>query len=115
MKEEKFQTYGIIFVSIIIIVILVVYVDFIEPSIVVEKVQEVSNENSVVISDEMQDINTASLEDLMEIDGIGEVLAQRIIDKREEMGSFECIEEVILVEGIGDGTLEKIMDKFYVP
>ena len=59
-------------------------------------------------------INTATLEELMELDGIGEVKAQAIIDYREEYGYFSSPEEIINVKGIGEKTYEKNKDKIVV-
>lgn len=53
-------------------------------------------------------INTASLEDLDLLDGVGPSIAQRIIDYRTENGGFKSIEEIKLVPGIGDKMFEKI-------
>lgn len=53
-------------------------------------------------------INTASLEDLDLLNGVGPSIAQRIIDYRTENGGFKSIEEIKLVPGIGDKMFEKI-------
>ena len=42
--------------------------------------------------------------------GIGEVLAQRIVDYRSENGPFKRIEDLLKVSGIGEATFEKIRD-----
>jgi len=56
------------------------------------------------------DINRAEPWLLEALPGIGEVLAQRIVDYRSENGSFKRIEDLLKVSGIGEAKFEQIKD-----
>lgn len=62
---------------------------------------ETGGSAAAVIQDGRIDLNTAALQDLQEVPGIGPVLAQRIITYREDNGPFESITDLANVEGIG--------------
>ena len=49
------------------------------------------------------DLNTAGVEPLAELPGIGEELARRIVEYRSENGPFKAPEDIMLVPGIGEG------------
>lgn len=55
-------------------------------------------------------INTASLQELKELPGIGDVKAGAIVSYREAKGGFSSVEEILQVDGIKDGVYEKIKD-----
>jgi competence protein ComEA len=60
------------------------------------------------------DLNTAEAWLLQALPGIGEILAQRIIDYRNENGPFQQIEDLRGVEGIGPAKFEELRDKITV-
>ena len=73
-----------------------------------EITDNISNkENSNLVN-----INTATLEELKTINGIGESKAKKIIAYREENGKFNNIEDIKNVEGIVDSLYESI--KIYI-
>lgn len=59
---------------------------------------------------ELVNINTATVEELDTLPGIGEAKAQNIIDYREANGYFETTEEIMQVNGIGEAIYEDIED-----
>ena len=58
-------------------------------------------------------LNNASLDELKTLDGIGEKKAQAIIEYRKKH-SFKSIEEILEVDGIGTATYEKIKDRLTI-
>ena len=55
-------------------------------------------------------INTADVDTLTALPGIGQVLAERIVTYRRQNGSFRAIEEITNVEGIGEKKAEAILE-----
>jgi competence protein ComEA len=56
-------------------------------------------------------INTASLEELDKIPGVGPITAQKIIDYRESNGGFNALEDLKNIDGIGEKTFANFKDK----
>lgn len=59
-------------------------------------------------------INTATLEELEQLPGIGPAKAQAIIDDRTQNGKFKSAEDLKRVKGIGDSTFDKLKSEVAV-
>jgi len=66
------------------------------------------------ISGSQINLNTATLDQLDALPGIGPAIAQRILDYRENAGGFSGAEEITQVSGIGEATFAKIKDMITV-
>jgi len=66
----------------------------------------------LIVSDkeELVNINSATLEELQSLPGVGPSTAQKIIDYRLQVNRFETIEELMNVSGIGEQTFNKLKD-----
>jgi len=53
-------------------------------------------------------VNTASLEELDSLPGIGPKLAQRVIEDRSMFGRYETVDDLERVKGIGSETVERL-------
>lgn len=67
---------------------------------------ENTNTNNTLIN-----INTANTGQLQELQGVGQVLASRIVEYRNQNGKFSSKEELKNVSGIGDKKFDEIKDK----
>lgn len=75
-------------------------------------------ENNACIDNEtdsnLVNINTAGIEELTTLTGIGDVKAEAIIKYRNEVGRFKQKEDLLNIEGIGEALFEKIKDDITV-
>ena len=71
-------------------------------------ITETSNEEDNTSN--LVNINTASVDELMTLPGLGEAKAKSIIEYRTKNGNFTSIDKITEVSGIGEAIFEKIKD-----
>lgn len=69
---------------------------------------------SAASGDGKVNLNTAGIEELCTLAGIGETRAQAIVDYREQNGGFQSIEELMNIDGIKEKTFEKLKEEVTV-
>ncbi len=60
-------------------------------------------------------LNTAGTADLQAVSGVGAVLAEEIVSYRESIGGFTRRSQLMEIHGIGETLAARIMDTFYIP
>ena len=83
--------------------------NIISQDISVNNIDTIKNEQTSKIN-----INTATIEELDNLPGVGEATANKILNYREENGIFKSIEEVKNVNGIGEKKYVDIKDKICI-
>lgn len=90
--------------------------EFDEKSAAIEERKKLADNDSLIENEEKGtntvilkiNINTADINELQKLKGIGSTYAQRIVDYRQENGEFKSIEELLNIKGIGEKRLEDI-------
>ena len=65
-------------------------------------------------TEQVVNINTATKEELLTLNGVGDKKADQIINYREQQGEFKTIEDLKQVQGIGDKIFEGLQDSITV-
>ncbi len=81
-----------------------------EPPVINEEPIYVESEVRTTQENPKLNLNSATKEELMTLDGIGEKTAERILIKREQLGTFRVIEQLQEINGIGEVTFNRIKD-----
>ncbi|MCL7744754.1 helix-hairpin-helix domain-containing protein [Guyparkeria hydrothermalis] len=68
----------------------------------------------VALAADALNVNQASVDELVALNGIGPVYAERIVEYRSEHGGFDSVSELTAVQGIGDKTVAAIKDQITV-
>lgn len=87
-----------------------------ERIVIPSKKSEIEEEESVEIQEKTKkvNINTAGLEELKTLNGIGDSLGNRILEYRKENGKFKKIEDLKDVSGIGESKYNKIKENICI-
>ena len=83
----------------IVVVVLLAWLDV--PAFTAPTITYQSAEKEVSVS-----LNIATVEDLMQLDGMPEAVAYNIVTYRQTHGSFRSVDELLNVEGVGSKHLE---------
>jgi comEA protein len=62
-------------------------------------------------SNEKVNLNTATLEQLQTLPGVGPAIAKNIVDYRTKVGKFAKIEDILNVKGIGEKKFQRMKDR----
>lgn len=79
-----------------------------------KKGEQIATVNGAPLSEGKIQINTATKDQLEKISGIGPRKAENIIKYREQHGPFQKVEDLLEVDGIGEKSLEKMKDEIIV-
>jgi competence protein ComEA len=69
---------------------------------------------STPASAEKINLNSATVEQLQSLPGIGPAIAKSIVEHRSKVGKFNRIEEIIKIKRIGEKKFQKIKDRLIV-
>lgn len=134
MKSDKGQSFILIGIGLFMLGIVVLYIGLSQPKIVVRNndnaysasqnaqntnvdedityFQNKAENNNAFVSEKQfaypVNLNTATVEDLMSVEGIGENRAWQIVSYRNEIGRYTSVEQIKNISGIGDGVYEQI-------
>ena len=73
-----------------------------------------ATEKNIKDGEELVNINTAVIQELMALPKIGPVTAERIIRFRDDFGPFQSIDDLAKIKGIGPKTLERLKTRIII-
>jgi competence protein ComEA len=83
-------------------------------STVVSGQDQISSIETASSNEDRMNINTATIDELSNLPGIGPAKAKAIVDFREKYRLFESIEELLYVPGLGESLYQSLKDVIFV-
>ena len=69
---------------------------------------------AVAAEEKKVDINIASVEELAQVPGLNQELAEKIVERRENEGEFVDLEELLDIEGIDNNLLRSLRNQLMI-
>ena len=114
MKSDKKQTLVMVGIVLIILAGIVLYFTLSAPKVYENKqfsttvTKSTTTEKETVKVNYPLNINTASVEELMTVEGLTEKTAFAIVAYREQVGEYSDVSEIMNIKGIGEKTYFKV-------
>lgn len=108
MKTERNEwwLFGVMAVLIVAVVAVAWWdVPELSPVAVTYSTTTAADTATTTAADSRIDLNTATVEELTRLSGLGEKTAEKIIAYRDSHGGFDRVEELLNIDGIGEGKL----------
>ena len=115
--KDKAQIFGLIGVALLIVGGVLMYISLTSPKVYENKnLDSTSQQQYYTVNTEYNydnnaypvNINTATVEELQTVDGIGESKAKNIVAYRNQIGSYSSLDKLKNIDGIGDKLFEQI-------
>ena len=110
INDEKKPALLLMIITVIVIITVMMYSVFDSPKYNPIKTELITTQRfykiTTVVYDELININTADIEELMKLKHIGEKKAEAIIEYRELNGAFRSVDELKEVSGISQNIID---------
>lgn len=118
--DEKKQIGIMTSVALVVLAGIILFVSYSSPNVYENKEKDASqqtlksDEHSTLNIEYPLDLNTATVEELMSVNGIGEGRARAIIAYRDKIGSYTSVEQLMEIDGFGESLYLQVAAYFTV-
>ena len=120
IMDEKKQIGIMTSVALVVLAGIILFVSYSSPNVYENKEKDASqqtlksDEHSTLNIEYPLDLNTATMDELMSVNGIGESRARAIIKYREQIGSYTSVEQLMDIDGFGESLYLQVAAYFTV-